>query len=147
MTVPKPESSPHLADLIRRRKGGFSLEREFFLSEEVYRLDIDRIWRASWLFAGHTCQIPQPGDYFTYEVDGDSILVLRGDDAKIRAFHNVCRHRGTLLCAEDSGKAGRIVCPYHQWTYGRDGRLLSARGMQEDIDKSGLSLLSVHLRE
>ena len=147
MTVPKPESSPHLADLIRRRKGGFSLEREFFLSEEVYRLDIDRIWRASWLFAGHACQIPQPGDYFTYEVDGDSILVLRGDDAKIRAFHNVCRHRGTLLCAEDSGKAGRIVCPYHQWTYGRDGRLLSARGMQEDIDKSGLSLLSVHLRE
>jgi Rieske 2Fe-2S family protein len=146
MTVTEPEPSPSVAALIASRRSGHALEREFFLSEEVYRHEVDRIWRASWLFAGHACQIPEPGDYFTYEVDGDSVIILRGDDGAIRALHNVCRHRGTLLCGEDSGRVGRIVCPYHQWVYGRDGRLLSAWGMQE-IDKSELSLLPVSLRE
>ncbi len=145
------ETPPHLSALLSRRKPGHSLERELFASEEVYRLEMDRIWRASWLFAGHTCQIPEPGDYFTYEVDGDPIVIIRGDDRLVRAFHNVCRHRGTVVCAEDSGRAGRLVCPYHQWVYGRDGRLLSCRGMQEELQtdaaRSQLGLRSVHLRE
>ncbi|MBI4605739.1 MAG: aromatic ring-hydroxylating dioxygenase subunit alpha [Planctomycetes bacterium] len=129
--------------MIAGRKPGCSLPRDFFVDDEIYRLDLDRIWRRSWLFVGHTCQVPEAGDYFTLEVDSDPILVIRGEDGAVRAFHNVCRHRGTLLCASDSGRAGRIVCPYHQWVYAPDGRLLGCRGMQESLDRSELGLLPV----
>ena len=136
-----------LRDLIARRTPGYTLERDFFLDDAIYRADIERIWRASWLFAGHTCEIPKPGDYFVWEVDGDSILVIRGDDGAVRALHNVCRHRGTLLCTEGAGHAGKLVCSYHQWVYGRDGKLLSCRGMQDDLDKSQLGLRPVHVQD
>lgn len=126
---------------------GWSLPGAFYRGEAVYRLDIERIWRRGWLFAGHTCEIPEPGDYFTVELDTDSILILRDDAGTIRALHNVCRHRGSRLCNETAGHLGKIICPYHQWVYARDGRLLTARGMQEDLDKSQLGLIPVAVRE
>ncbi len=81
------------------------------------------------------------------EVDTDSIIVTRGDDGAIHSFHNVCRHRGSMICTEPAGHVARLVCPYHQWTYGLDGRLLACRGMPEDLDKSQFSLARVHVRE
>lgn len=132
-----------IESLIARCQAGWSLPGEFYRDEAVYRLDIERIWRRGWLFAGHTCEIPEPGDYFTVEVDTDSILILRGDQGEIHGLHNVCRHRGSRLCAEASGHLGKIVCPYHQWVYARDGRLLAARGMQEDLDKTQFGLIPV----
>ncbi len=139
--------SRRIAALVEGRKPGFTLEGDFFSDQEIYLLDVDKIWRRSWLFTGHTCQIPHPGDYFLYEVGADSIIVIRDDDGRIHGLHNVCRHRGTLLCSQESGRAGRLVCPYHQWVYGRDGRLLSCRGMQEELDKSQWGLKKVHLEE
>jgi Rieske 2Fe-2S family protein len=136
-----------LAELIARRKAGFSLERDFYLDETIYQLDVERIWRRGWLFAGHTCEIPQPGDYFTFDVDTDPILVIRGDDNQVRGFHNVCRHRGSLICTEASGHASRLVCPYHQWTYDRGGALIACRGALEDLDKKQFGLQPVHTRE
>ncbi|HVR74848.1 MAG TPA: aromatic ring-hydroxylating dioxygenase subunit alpha [Planctomycetota bacterium] len=147
MTSPDPHPGAHIEDLIRRRREGYSLEREFYTSEEVHRLDMERIWRRSWVFAGHTCEAREPGDYLTLEVDGDPIIVIRGDDRALRAFHNVCRHRGTVILEEASGHAGKLICPYHQWVYGRDGKLLGCRGMQEDIDRSQLGLKPVRLFE
>ena len=73
--------------------------------------------------------------------------MIRDDDGEINALWNVCRHRGTQICDESSGSAGRLVCPYHQWTYARDGSLVSCRGMQEDIDKSELGLLRAQVRQ
>jgi Rieske 2Fe-2S family protein len=137
----------NLDELITRHTPGYALERAFYTDEEVYRYDVERIWRRGWLFAGHSCQIPEPGDYFTLEMDTDSILVIRGEDGTVHGLHNVCRHRGTRLCADASGHLGRIVCPYHQWVYGRDGTLLSCRGMQEELDKRQYGLHRVHLRE
>ena len=136
-----------VASLIANRRPGHSLQREFYGDEEIYNLDIERIWRSGWLFAGHSCQIPKAGDYFTFELDADSIIVMRGDDRKIRALHNVCRHRGTRLCSESAGTLARIICPYHQWVYGRDGRLLSCRGMQDELDKTEFSLHTAQVRE
>jgi glycine betaine catabolism A len=136
-----------IRDMIARRRAGHALERDFYTHEDVYRLDIERLWRRGWLFAGHDCQIPEPGDYFTLEVDTDSLVIIRGDDATIHGLHNVCRHRGTPVCRENAGHVNRIVCPYHQWVYGRDGALLSCRGMQEDLDKSQWGLHQVHVRE
>ena len=120
-----------------------SLPGEFFTSDEIYRADIDRVWRRGWLFSGHDCEIPNAGDYFTLNVGTDPLIVIRGEDGIVRAFHNVCRHRGTLLCRETSGTARQLVCPYHQWVYGKDGKLLSCRGMHEELDSDSLGLLPV----
>src|SRR5258706_10991958 len=123
---------------------GFGLPGEFYGDETVYLAELDKIWRAGWLFAAHTCEIPEPGNYLTFAVGPDPIVVLRGDDGQVRAFHNLCSHRGTLLCQEAEGRVGRaIVCPYHQWTYGRDGKLIGCRGMHDNVDKSDLGLRSV----
>ena len=99
------------------------------------------------MFAGHACEIPNPGDYLTLDVDSDSIIVMRGDAGTVLAMHNVCRHRGSIICAEPSGHVNRLVCPYHQWAYGLDGALLACRGMQPDLDKSQLGLHRVHACE
>jgi Rieske 2Fe-2S family protein len=142
-----PHQNQVLRELIDSRRAGYSLPGAFYHDESVFRADIERIWRRGWLFAGHTCQIPQPGDYFTFDVGDDSLIVVRDDDGEINSLYNVCRHRGTLLCDQASGKVGRFVCPYHQWTYARDGSLVSCRGMQDELDKSEFGLLRAHTRQ
>jgi len=133
--------------LIAGRQPGRALPREFYSDENVYRADLDRLWRRGWLFAGHSCEIPKAGDYFTLEVDADSLIVIRGEDGVIRGFHNVCRHRGSLVCTAAAGHVNRLICPYHQWAYGLDGRLVACRGMQDDLDKSQLGLKPIAARE
>lgn len=143
-------TSPDAAQLIEwiaSRQAGYSLPQIFYSSDAVYRAELDCIWRRRWLFVGFTCEIAAPGDYFTVEIDGDSIIVIRDDANAIRALHNVCRHRGTLICDQSSGHVGRLVCPYHQWTYARDGELMSCRGMQPDLDKRSLGLVGAAVRE
>src|SRR5262245_27233027 len=147
MTSLTAEEDKRIAELVASRQEGFSLPGNFYSDELVYRAELERIWRSGWLFVGHTCEIPKPGDYFTFAIDNDSLIVIRNDDGAINALWNVCRHRGTQICDEPSGKAGRLVCPYHQWTYGRDGSPLSCRGMQEDIEKDQLSLQRAQLRQ
>ncbi len=137
--------SRHLADLIASRQPGYSLPRPFYHDSDLYALEMRTIWRRGWLFAGFTCQIPLPGDFLTLTLDGDSILILRDDDGAVRAFHNVCTHRGTVLCEEESGHSRALVCPYHQWTFSRRGELLKCHGMQEDLDKSILGLRPISL--
>ena len=139
--------NPRLVALIKRCRAGWSLPREFYSDDEVYRLDVERVWRRGWIFAGHSCEIPKAGDYFTLAVDTDLVVVVRGDNGAIHAFHNVCRHRGSMVCVDSGGHATRLVCPYHQWTYGTDGRLISCRGMADDFDKSKFGLHAVHTRE
>jgi len=123
---------------------GLGLPGEFYSDATVYAAELDKVWRSGWLFAAHTCEIAEPGDYITFAVGPDPIVVMRGDDGQVRAFHNVCRHRGTLLCQEPAGRVGRaIVCPYHQWTYARDGSLLGCRGMHDEVNKSDLGLRNI----
>src|SRR6266850_4987226 len=136
-----------VAALAAEYRPGWSLPGAFYSDEAVYRAELERIWRAGWLFAGHGCEIPNAGDYFTLEVGADSIAVVRAADGMIRAFHNVCRHRGSLVCTEPAGHAKKLICPYHQWTYGLDGRLIACRGMGDDFDKSQFSLKQVAVQE
>jgi len=135
--------------LIVEHKPGHALQREFSIDPGIYQLDLERIWRRGWLFAGHTCQIKQPGDYFVFDLDIDSIIVVRGDDARIHALHNTCRHRGMKVCQAESGHVRRIVCPYHQWSYARDGRLVACGEMDQDgdLDRRDYGLHRAHVRE
>src|SRR5258706_6715322 len=92
-----PSREPDLIDsLIARCQPGRALPREFYSDQIVYRADLDRVWRRGWLFAGHSCEILRSGDYFTVEVDADSLIVVRGEDGGIHCLPNVCRHRGSL---------------------------------------------------
>src|SRR5262245_38398182 len=84
-----------IAELIALRSPGYSLPGAFYASDAVYRAEIARIWRRDWLFVGHTCELPNPGDYLTFSVESDSLIVIRDDDGRIHALWNVCRHRGT----------------------------------------------------
>ncbi|MDP7274092.1 MAG: aromatic ring-hydroxylating dioxygenase subunit alpha [Planctomycetaceae bacterium] len=141
-----PHEHDHIMKLVARRQPGHGLPTEFYVDELVYQAELERIWRRGWLFAGHTCQVPQPGDYFTLDVGSDPLIVIRDDEGSIRALHNVCRHRGAELCTAASGRIGRFICPYHQWAYARDGSLQSCRGMQADLDTSDLGLHGVHVQ-
>ena len=138
---------PRLQNLIARQPAGHSMLRPFYSDEEVYRIDCQRVWRTGWLFAGHSCEILKPGDYFTVEVDCDSIIVTRDGSGQARALYNVCRHRGSLICDHAAGQVKKLVCPYHRWTYDLDGKLLHAPGMQADLDKSEMGLHPIHIRE
>ena len=136
-----------IESLIARCQPGWSLPRDFYSADEIYRLDLARLWRTGWLFAGHSCEVSRPGDYFTLEVDSDSIIVVRAEDGVVHALYNVCRHRGSVICSEAAGQVTRLVCPYHQWTYALDGKLLACRGMGEEFDKTQFGLQPAHSRE
>src|SRR5262245_15962631 len=105
-----------LSALVEQCPPGWTLPGEFFTQDTIHQMDLATVWRTGWLLAGHACEIPNPGDYFTLELEPDSILIVRGDDGSVRALHNVCRHRGSLLCDAAAGHVNRLVCPYHQWT-------------------------------
>src|SRR5262245_58465257 len=111
------EERRSIADLVSARKPGYSLPREFYVGELVYRAELEQIWRRGWLFVGHECELSRPGDYLTFCVGDDSLIVIRDDDGRIYALWNNCRHRGTQICSEPQGRVGKLVCPYHQWTY------------------------------
>jgi Rieske 2Fe-2S family protein len=133
------------AQLIADRRPGFGLAQEFYTDEQVFRLDLARVFTASWLFAGYGCQIPHPGDYFTFTVGDDSLIVIRDDEGAVHAHYNTCRHRGSRVCTEPAGHVGKLVCPYHQWVYERDGRLTGARWMGTDFDRLQYPLHRAHV--
>jgi len=99
------------------------------------------VFGRTWQAVGHADWVAAPGSYFACEITGEPILVARGKDGRLRAFSNVCRHRGSLL-AEGQGQASAIRCPYHAWTYSLDGRLLSQPEFEgvEDWDRSKVCL-------
>jgi glycine betaine monooxygenase A len=146
MSTLTPAANRQLNDLVATRKPGYSLPGDFYSRELVYTAEIERIWRRGWLFAGHTCELPVPGSYITVQVDQDSLILVLDDDGVVHALWNVCRHRGTQLCDQAKGKVRRFVCPYHQWTFARDGALVSCRGMQDELDQGQLGLHRAEIR-
>jgi glycine betaine catabolism A len=117
---------------------GISLPKASFTSEAEFRRERDAILFADWFCVGRAEGLPEPGDYLTADVAGESIVVVRGDDGALRGFYNLCRHRGSRLVPPEDCEsaavspgatgcfAGSIRCPYHAWTYGLDGTLRSA---------------------
>lgn len=135
----------YIRQLVGSWQEGYGLPRAFYHDQVVYTYELEQFWQGGWVFAGHSCEIPQPGDFFTLTMDTDPLLVMRDDAGQVRAFHNICTHRGTVLCLEEAGHARAIACPYHQWTFSRQGELLRCYGMQEGVDKSALGLRQVHV--
>ncbi|NKB59133.1 MAG: Rieske 2Fe-2S domain-containing protein [Alphaproteobacteria bacterium] len=106
-----------------------------YTSPEFYMREVERIFMKVWNYVGHASQIPEAGDYFTIEITGAPVIIIRGDDGEIRAFHNSCRHRGSRV-AWGEGSCKNLTCPYHNWTYARDGNLIATPLIDEDEDFS-----------
>jgi phenylpropionate dioxygenase-like ring-hydroxylating dioxygenase large terminal subunit len=98
-----------------------------YLDPGLFDREKEEIFFASWLYAGSTHQLKQPGDFLTADILGQSVIIIRGSDNELRGFHNVCQHRGHQLLS-NCGNKRFITCPYHAWTYDMDGKLRSARG-------------------
>ena len=106
---------------------GYSFDQEFYTSDAVFKADMDQIISRKWIMAGHISRIPIKGDYFLFRIGSEQIIVIRENADSVRAFFNVCRHRGSTICQAESGNARKLICPYHAWTYGLDGALQGAR--------------------
>ena len=128
-----------LAALVARQRPGWSLDREFYLDPAVAAADLAAIWHRRWLFVAHGVELPEPGCVLALEIGAEPLLLVRGRDGIVRGFANVCRHRGSRICKPGPGRAHRLVCPYHAWTYDLDGRLASdVRGHGVDATELGL---------
>jgi Rieske 2Fe-2S family protein len=140
------QATPDVDDLVARRTAGQSLEAPFYVGQEFFDLDIEAVFARSWLFVAAEAELPEPGDYVTVDIGSYSVIVVRDDDEDVRAFHNVCRHRGARILNEERGSVGNIVCGYHRWTYGVDGKLLHAESQAPGFDPSCFGLRTVHAR-
>ena len=128
-------------ELIARQKPGFTLEQPFYRDPDIFGRDMARVVAKAWLYVAHVSELPERGDFLLYRIGEESIILVRGLDREIRAFFNVCRHRGSHICLEEQGNVRRsLTCPYHAWVYDLEGRLIRARGMGEDFDRSAFGL-------
>jgi len=132
-------------ELITSQKPGFALEQRFYTDPAIYELELERIIMRNWVMVAHESEFAGIGDFKTVQVADESAILVRGSDGNIKAFANVCRHRGSLVCLESSGNTRKFSCPYHGWMYDIDGNLTAARSMAEDFDKSGYGLNKVSL--
>jgi Rieske 2Fe-2S family protein len=148
MLQPDPADVPdagRIAAILSRQPKAHSLHRALYTSGAAFRHDMARIFARHWILAGHVSQAPLPGDWFVHAMAEESIVIVRGGDGVLRAFANVCRHRGSEICATRQGHAKVLVCPYHAWAYNLDGSLRSARHMGPDFDRSRFGLKPVHI--
>lgn len=121
--MPSQPGSPPNAPWVDVQRGLVS--REIFVSDDVYRLEMQRIFDRSWMFLAHETEIVRPGDFVTRTLGQTPVVVVRDNDGGVHVLLNSCRHRGAKVCRADSGNARHFVCPYHGWTYERSGRLMT----------------------
>jgi len=149
MTVlarPLPDTASRTARLVADRRPGHSLPAPFYNDHEIFDLDMSAVFARSWIFVGTEAEVAEPGDYRTVEVGSYSVIVVRDDEEQVRAWHNVCRHRGARILTDQQGSVGNIVCGYHKWTYGVDGRLVHAGQQPPSFDPGCFGLKPVHVR-
>ena len=130
-----------LSELVNVEEGLVS--PHVFVDPEIHRLELERVFARSWLYVAHESEIPGAGDFVTRVMGEDPVVVWRGQDGEIRVFLNVCRHRGRRVCGEEMGKAANFQCPYHGWTYGNRGELISVpffKHYHGRLDKGSLGL-------
>jgi Rieske 2Fe-2S family protein len=134
-------------ELLESREAGHGMPGELFGRQDVFETDVEVFFHTLWILVGVTADVPEPGDVHTVDIGKASVIVLRDDDENIRAYRNVCRHRGSRIMKQP-GKAtvGMLVCPYHQWTYDLDGSLRHTQHMGKDFDPGCHSLIPVHVK-
>lgn len=131
--------------LLDECKPGHALPRAFYVDRDIFEFDLEAIHARSWMLAGFEVEVPEPGSTLALTIGRTPIVVVRGRDKKLRAFYNICRHRGSQICATGRARRPRMVCPYHQWAYDLEGNLVHATQMGEDFDRAAHGLRPIHL--
>ncbi len=127
-----------------------TLPGHFYTDPQIFALEQAKIFEDMWFCAVRASDIPSPGSFKTVQVGSESILISRSRKGEVRAFFNICRHRGAKLCTEEQGSVARAFqCPYHAWTYDLDGKLIAAPNLTKmpDVDRVEYGLRRVHVRE
>jgi phenylpropionate dioxygenase-like ring-hydroxylating dioxygenase large terminal subunit len=114
--------------LDNREDGLFRVHRSVFTEPQIMALEQRRVFEQCWLYAGHTSEIPQPGDFRARRVAGRPAILVRGSDGVVRVLLNTCTHRGAQVCRESCGNAKTFQCFYHAWTFDNQGRLIGVPG-------------------
>jgi glycine betaine catabolism A len=135
-----------LSSLLRSRRPGYTLPAGLYTRQDVFEADAEVIFHRHWIAAGVEADVPEPGDVYALDIGRSSVAIVRDDDGIVRAFHNVCSHRGARLLDAGRSTIGRLVCPYHQWVYELSGELIDAPHMGAGFDKGLGHLRPVHLR-
>jgi glycine betaine catabolism A len=135
-----------MESLFQQRRTGHTLPQALYVSPDAFDFDMAAIYGESWLMVGMECELPKTGSYISLMVGKWPVLITRDKSGEIRAFHNSCRHRGSMICPVGSGTAPKLVCPYHRWTYDLDGSLFAAGRMPDDFDKGEHGLKPVVLK-
>ena len=117
-----------------------------YTSQAFYDREVETIFKKTWNFLGRADEVPNHGDYMTFDLFGESLIILRDKAGAVRAFANICRHRGTRLL-DGCGNRRSITCPYHSWAYALNGDLIGAGGMEQtiDFDKAQYGLVPIRL--
>ena len=131
--------------LLDQRRPGHTLPQPFYTDADLFEFDLAAIHGRSWIMAGFEAEVPLPGSTLAVTLGRSPVVLARGRDGVLRGFHNSCRHRGAQVCADGAGRSARLVCPYHQWVYDLDGRLLLAKRMGEGFDPAQHGLRPVHV--
>jgi phenylpropionate dioxygenase-like ring-hydroxylating dioxygenase large terminal subunit len=113
-------------------EGSNTLSARYYTDPSVLNHEREEVFTRSWMYAGATTQVAEPGDFFTKEIGRDCIIVTRDEDGELHAFHNVCPHRGSRVVDDDAGRSRKLQCPYHGWTFDLDGALYSAPNFDPD---------------
>jgi Rieske 2Fe-2S family protein len=132
------------------QQGARTLGGALYTSPTVFAQEMERIFARKWHCVGRATTVSRPGEYVLRTVAGESLIILRDGQGTLRAFFNVCRHRGTQLCREESGQFSETIqCPYHAWTWTTDGSLIGAPHMHEvdEFDKRDYPLHSATVAE
>ena len=120
------EQPGRVRDLVDMKSGHIS--RDIFVSDELYQQELERVFARTWLFIGHTSQIPNPNDFFVSRMGEESVIMTRDRQGEVHVLLNTCRHRGMKVCRYDEGNTPVFSCPYHGWSYSTDGNLVSVPG-------------------
>lgn len=138
----KPDDQPFRAD----PKHSFTLPARFYTDPGIFEAEKAAIFYRTWHYAGHASQVAEPGMYLTTQIHEQNVFVARGRDGELRAFYNVCAHRGHELLS-GTGKKNVITCPYHAWAFDFDGRLVTARNSENvaGFNKCDFSLKPVQV--
>jgi phenylpropionate dioxygenase-like ring-hydroxylating dioxygenase large terminal subunit len=111
----------------------WSMPREFYTDPRVLALEREKLFLREWICVGRAEEVARPGDFVALQLCGEPVVIIHGEDGKIRAFANICRHRGTLI-AEGRGNQRRFACPYHHWCYDTMGHLVAAPRISKRAD-------------
>lgn len=110
-------------DLIRETPTDFSVHNRVYTDPAIFDAEMHHLFENGWCYVAHESEIEKPGDFRTSAIGRIPVIVSRGDDNQVYVNMNACRHRGTLVCREERGNARYFTCPYHGWSYHKDGKL------------------------